>query len=190
MNEDFNAIECILSELQEEYISSWKQDKINDPQAPITERDIVSEIYCRLKKFCHGKELSVHTEIKPVSDEKTREELKIIPRIDVVILRSNKWIDPAMIIQNIYTKGDFEARYSSIPVEFIHTAIEVKIQSNPSDAKKDLNKLNIYICEKTNNCNIFFVLLNAKGSWSDHDKIKKIEKNSGIRLFEYTSKFK
>ncbi len=191
MNNDKEAITSILSELWTEY-KSLCQSEIFDQKAPITERDIVAEIYSKLKDFCaERKNLSVHCEIKPYElkpayDKNDCEKLKGFPRIDIVILSGQAWIAPAINIQNVYNKGKFEARYSAIPVEFFHTAIEVKIQSKPGDAEKDIIKLR-KLQEQNNACNCFFVLLNARGQRADHKSIiEKHAKEKGICIFEYS----
>jgi hypothetical protein len=86
MNNDFEILKSILSELRSDYTSKCQLDRINH-EAPITERDIVAEIYCRLKDFCKSKGLSVHCEIKPSPSENAEIELlKRLPKIDVGIL--------------------------------------------------------------------------------------------------------
>jgi len=188
MKEHFEIVEEILSDLKEEYANSSTVEKI-DPTAPITERDIVSEIYCRLKNFCHRTGLYPHTEIKPAPSENTYPgELKKLPKIDVVILKNLKsktWISSATKIQNRYKKGLIESRFSSIPIEFFHTAIEVKIQSNVINAKNDIDTLaNIFKQNKL--CNCFMVLLNARGLKKDHSKIIQYAEQKSISLIEYT----
>lgn len=192
MNNDYEAIKEILSKIRAEYISCFQRNEIdnseivfNNPRTLITERDIVAEIYCRLKEFCDGKDLRVHTEIKPVFDEKEIKDLKLLPRIDIVILSGNGWIPEAIKYQNKYDKGDIEARFSAVPVEFFHTAIEVKIQSKYGDAKDDIGKLKKYICEKKLKCNCFLVLLNARGKKKDHDNIKDLASEE-ICVIDYT----
>lgn len=189
MNSDFEIIKSILSELRLEYISFCRNDIIEE-KVPITERDIVAEIYSRLKIFCNNKEFAVHCEIKPApSEDAVAEELKRLPRIDVGIL-SNKngrtWILSAKKLQDKYRKGCIEARFASIPIEFFHTAIEVKIQSNFYDAKKDIDILK-RLQDLNQECNCFFILLNARGQRSDHFAIQKYANENGICIFEYTS---
>jgi len=171
MNQDFTTIEEILTKLKDYYNEHVSGDSIDDIQVPITERDIVAEIYCRLKPFCKENSLSVHTEIKPAPDNEnsSSDDLKKLSRIDVVILKGN-WIPSAIELQNKYIKGKYEARYSSIPVSFFHTAIEVKIQSKPGDAEADIEKLKKIHCQNPD-CNCFFVLLNVRGKSSDHKTI-------------------
>ena len=188
MNEHFKIVEGILSDLKEKYVNSCTAE-IVDPTAPITERDIVSEIYCRLKNFCHSADLYPHTEIKPAPSESIDPgELRRLPQIDVVILKNlgaKTWISSAAKIQNRYKKGLIEARFGSIPIEFFHTAIEVKIQSNVRDAQKDIDTLaNIF--EQNKLCNCFMVLLNARGHRKDHSKIKQYAEHKSINLIEYT----
>lgn len=193
MNNDYETIKNILSKIRAEYISCFQRNEsgnsaivFNNPGTLITERDIVSEIYCRLRAFCDDKDLSVHTEIKPVFDEKEVKDLKLLPRIDIVILSGNGWIPEAIKHQKEYDKGDIEARFSAVPVEFFHTAIEVKIQSKLDDANNDIGKLKDYICEKNLKCNCFLVLLNARGKKKDHDNIKSHADSEGICVIEYT----
>lgn len=190
MNKDFDKVKDILSNLKEDYVNSCTAEII-DPAAPITERDIVSEIYCRFKNCFHDTDLYPHTEIKPVAFKNIApKELAILPRIDVVILKdlaSRTWISSAIKIQNQYKKGSIESRYSSIPVEFFHTAIEVKIQSNVRDAQKDINTL-VQIYEQNKRCNCFMVLLNARGRTKDHLQIKQNAEQKSICLIEYTCK--
>ena len=188
MNKDFEAIKSVLSELRSDYIAKCHLD-ILDENAPITERDIVADIYCRLKNNFYDRDLSVHCEIKPASSENAQtEELRRLPKIDVGIL-SNKsgrsWLSSAIKLQNNYRKGHIEARFSSIPVEYFHTAIEVKIQSKFSDAKKDIDTLRTLL-DSNDECNCFFVLMNARGQRADHDKIQKYANQMGICMFEYT----
>jgi hypothetical protein len=188
MNSDFEAIKSILSELRSDYIVGCHLEEFNE-KAPITERDIVAEIYCRVKNYCRNKELSAHCEIKPApSDTVEPDELKRLPKIDVGILSYEKgksWVSAAIKLQNGYNKGLIEARFSSIPINFFHTAIEVKIQSNFSDAKKDIDILR-NISDSNEACNCFFVLLNSRGQRTDHDKIQRYADQKGIFMFEYT----
>jgi hypothetical protein len=89
-----------------------------------------------------------HTEIKPTLNKNTPiSELKKSFRIDNVILKNigkQNWIDDAVFIQNRYKKGAIEARFSSVPIEYFHTAIEVKIQSDIPDSKHILHILIIW----------------------------------------------
>jgi hypothetical protein len=153
------------------------------------ERDIVAEIYCRLKNYCRNRELSAHCEIKPAPSENTEPaELKRLPKIDVGILSNENgrsWVSAAIKLQNSYNKGLIEARFSSIPIDFFHTAIEVKIQSKPSDAMKDINILKS-LSNSNEACNCFFVLLNSRGQRPDHDTIQRYADQNGIFMFEYT----
>ena len=187
MNEDYKKIKRILADLRSEYADLCSND-LMDPNTPITERDIVAEIYYRLKLFCKKKKLYPHTEIKPASRNFSIDELKKLPRIDVVILKNNghlSWLSAATKIQNRYKKGMVEARFSSVPINFFHTAIEVKIQSNVRSAKKDLDTLS-GIMKKKKSCNCFMVLLNARGPRKDHEKIIKYAQEKKIHLIEYT----
>lgn len=187
MNSDFEIIKSILSDLRSDYSKISEIDIIIE-NAPITERDVVAEIYCRLKMFCGKKELSVHCEIRAVSSEDyTSDQKKGSPIIDVCILTNTDrtWISSAMKIQNNYSKGSFESRYQSIPVNFIHTAIEVKIQSVVNQSKADIFKLKS-LYDSNKNCNCFFVLLNARGKRHDHDRIQKYADENGICILEYT----
>ncbi|RJO61700.1 hypothetical protein C4544_01990 [candidate division WS5 bacterium] len=188
MNSDFKDIKSILLGLRSDYISGVQLDTLNE-KAPITERDIVAEIYCKLKAFCTNRDLSVHSEIKPASSENAEiGELRRLLKIDVGILSrisGQSWVDSAIDIQNNYRKGSIEARFSSIPLRFFHTAIEVKIQSQFADSKKDVDTLK-RIHDSNSLCNCFFVLLNARGKRSDHDKIKAYADQRGICIIEYT----
>ncbi len=190
MNSEFEKIKSILSKLRSEYMSGCKKADI-DPNIPITERDIVAEIYGRLRKeFLKHNNLAVHCEVKPAPNvNASTDVLKGLPRIDVAILsdKGNRtWISEAEILQAKYKKGDIEARFSSIPYEFFHTAIEVKIQSNVKDAKRDIDILKqLYVSSKSA-CNCFFVLLNARGSRRDHDAIKEYGDGENICVIEYT----
>ena len=188
MNEEYEKIKRILADLRSEYANLCSND-VKDPNTPITERDIVAEIYYRLKLFCEKKTLYPHTEIKPAfSRNLSIDELKKLPRIDVVILKNNghlSWLSAATKIQNRYKKGMVQARFSSVPIVFIHTAIEVKIQSNVRAAKKDIDTLD-EILKKNKSCNCFMVLLNARGLRKDHEKIIKYAQEKKIHLIEYT----
>ena len=144
MNDDFETINTILAELRSDYADQCPHD-VEDSKAPVTERDIVAEIYLRIKSFCQTKRYQVHSEIKPVFDDNaTLESMKKLPRIDVVVLSDKNgttWLAAAKMLQGKYKKGSIEARFSSVPVGFIHTAIEVKIQSNVKNAEKDIDSL-------------------------------------------------
>jgi hypothetical protein len=95
------------------------------------------------------------------------------------------WLSAATKIQNRYKKGMIQARFSSVPINFFHTAIEVKIQSDVRSAKKDLDTLS-GIMEKKKSCNCFMVLLNARGPKKNHEKIIKYAQEKKIYLIEYT----
>jgi hypothetical protein len=187
MNEDFETIETILAELKFEYAAQCPLD-VEDPEAPVTERDIVAEIRQRLKAFCRSRRHHVHCEIKPVFDDNaTPEYMKSLPRIDVVILSDKNyatWLAAAKMLQDKYRKGSIEARFSSVPVGFFHTAIEVKIQSNVANAKEDIDALKM-IADRNPLCNCFFVLLNARGRLQDHHHIQTYAREKGISVIEY-----
>jgi len=189
MNADFEDIKLILLQLKSEYINGLMKSNLS-ADIHITERDIVSEVYYRLRLFCSNKNLSSHTEIKPAPSISTEiADLKRLPRIDNVILKNKgekRWIEDAIKLQNRYQKGAIEARFSSIPVEFFHTAIEVKIQSKFSDAKKDIDKLKL-IQDSNKDCNCFFLLLNSRGSIKDHSAILDYAKKQNVFIIEYTS---
>ena len=122
-------------------------------------------------------------------NETNKEYSRSTDRIDNVILKDDEnrsWIDAAIDIQNRYKKGNIESRFSSVPVNFFHTAIEVKIQSNFTDLKKDIIKLK-YIKEQNPNCNVLFVLLNSRGKQKDHAKIIEYANSESIPIIEYTA---
>jgi hypothetical protein len=190
MNEDFDTINTILTELRSKYAEQCPFD-VEDPAAPITERDIVAEIRNRLKSFCRSKRYQIHCEIKPVFDDNaTPEYMKSLPRIDEVVLSDKNettWLAAAKTLQDKYNKGTIEARFSSVPVGFFHTAIEVKIQSHVANAKEDIDALKRIV---NNNplCNCFFVLLNARGQTQNHHHIQIYARDKGISIIEYASK--
>jgi len=189
MNEEFEEIKSILLRLRSDYIAGYRSNMINE-NTPITERDIVAEIYSRIKSYFQNKHLYPHCEIKPASTERDHiSKLKRLPRIDVGVLEDKgekTWISSAIKLQDKYKKGAIESRFSSIPIEFFHTAIEVKIQSNVIDAKKDIDLL--YKIKKSNKkCNCYFVLLNARGKKVDHEAIQKYADKQGITIVEYCS---
>ena len=190
MNEDFEMIKAVLTELRSEYTVQCPFD-VEEPEAPVTERDIVAEIRYRLKSFCRSRRYQVQCEIKPLFDHgATPEYLKSPPRIDVVILSDTNdgtWLAAAKILQDKFNKGSIKARFSSVPVLFFHTAIEVKIQSNVANAKEDINTLRM-IVDRNPFCNCFFVLLNARGRSQDHHHIQTYAHEKGICSIEYTSK--
>lgn len=190
MNKDFDIIRATLTALKTDYISGC-QNGVIDPSMPITERDIVSEIYYRLIDFCKANNLQMHCEVKPATDDKMAPaQLKMLPRIDVSILtdkNGKSWLTSAIKLQDKYNKGAIEARFSSVPVDFFHTAIEAKIQSNIRDAQKDIDFLT-KIHNDNPSCNCFFVLLNARGQRSDHHDIAAYAEKSGICVIEYSCK--
>lgn len=189
MNKENRHIYKLLCEMRSEYALASINGEF-DQDLPITERDIVSEIYSRLKSLLRGTGLSVHTEIKPApSVESEPEILKSLPVIDVAILKNIdgiSWLGEAQKLQAKYLKGNIEARFSSVPIEFFHTAIEVKIQSKPIDSKKDIDKL-LQIHQKNNACNCFMVLLNSRGKAKDHHDIMEYANEKGIPFIEHTS---
>jgi hypothetical protein len=187
MNEDFPKVKAILAEICSSYAALCHPDVI-DPLAPVTERDIVAEIQGALKDFCRQRKLNVHCEMKPADSEDMRQgELKKLPKIDVAILSDQgerSWLLSAKKIQDRYAKGAIEARFSSVPVEFFHTAIEVKIQSKVDDARKDLTILE-GIGRRNPSCNCFFVLLNARGRKANHAAIRQCANKKRIEMIEY-----
>jgi hypothetical protein len=185
MNRDFNNIKAILTGIRSNYAALCHPDII-DPSGPVTERDIVAEIYGVLKDFCRSRKLHVHCEMKPANNEDmSQEELKKLPKIDVVIL-SRQWFLSAKKIQGKYSKGLIEARFSSVPIEFFHTAIEVKIQSKVDDARKDLTILED-IANRNPSCNCFFMLLNARGRKADHAAIRQLADKKRIEIIEFSA---
>jgi hypothetical protein len=190
MNDDVVTIKNILDELRSEYAACCPLD-VDDPEVPITERDIVAEIRSRLKAFCRSRGYQVHCEVKPAPDSGIGpERMRTLPRVDVVVLcnkNSVSWLAAAKNLQNKYKKGSIEARFSSIPVEFFHTAVEAKIQSHVANAREDIDNLKM-IHESNPSCNCFFVLLNARGRVRDHEQIQEYAQRKGIEIIEYTAK--
>ena len=191
MNDSFETIKNILLEMRDLYASRCKTE-IYDPNIQITERDIVADIRSSLIQFCNSKDYQVHCEIRPAPNDSVEpDEMRKLPRIDVVILQNNKntsWFSAAKKLQNKYQKGLIEARFSSIPISFFNTAIEAKIQSNVSDAKKDIDTLK-RLEEKNPNCNCFFVLFNARGRVRDHERILAYAKRKEVCIIEYTAQY-
>jgi translation elongation factor EF-4 len=190
MNDDAETIRSVLEELKSEYADCCLLD-VDDPEAPITERDIVAEIRDRLKAFCRSRGYQVHCEVKPAPDSSIGpERMRTLPRVDVVVLsdkNSVSWLAVAKSLQDKYGKGSIQARFSSIPVEFFHTAVEAKIQSDVADAREDIDNLKM-INESNPSCNCFFVLLNARGRVGDHEQIRDYAQRKGIEIIEYTAK--
>ena len=189
MNDDFVAVRNILTQLKSLYAAGCSLD-VDDPATQITERDIVADIRHSLMAFCASNGYHVHCEIRPAIDENVEpDEMKKLPRIDVVVLRDRKdvsWLATAKKLQDKYRKGSIEARFSSVPIKFFHTAIEAKIQSNVADAKKDIDTLK-NIEEKNPLCNCFFVVLNARGRVHDHNNILEYGRDKKITIIEYTA---
>ncbi len=189
MNRDYPDIEALLEQLRHEYAEGCGSD-LEDSNLPMTERDTVAEIRTRLQTLFQGSDVNVHCEIKPAASQDTQpEELKKLPRMDVVLLtdlEGASWFGCAKAIQSRYRKGSIEARFGSVPVEFFHTAIEVKIQSNVRDAKKDIDTL-ASINRSNPRCNCFFVLLNARGRPQDHAAIAAYGRARDIHVVEYTA---
>ncbi len=186
MNTHYDQIKKILFNFRAEYNGLYSTGDVSNSNTPITERDIVSELYCSLKEYCKGKKISIHTEIKPAPSENiSREHLKKLPKIDLVILQNN-WVPAAVKIQNKYNKGLIEARFGAVPYKYFHTAIEVKIQSNVSNSKKDIDTL-ANIRKKSKSCNCYMVLLNARGRKKDHEKILEYADQHEICLVEHTN---
>ncbi len=186
MNTHYDEIKKILFNFKTEYKRLYSAGDVRNPDTPITERDIVSELYCKLKEYCKGKRISIHTEVKPApSGNVSREQLKKLPKIDLVILQNN-WVPAAVEIQNKYNKGLTEARFGAVPYKYFHTAIEVKIQSNVGNSKKDIDTL-ATIRKKSKSCNCYMVLLNARGRKKDHDRIVEYADQHEICLVEHTN---
>ena len=189
MNDNFETVKNVLIHLRDLYSARCKFD-VDDPAIQITERDIVADIRHSLMEFCVSNGYHVHCEIRPAADENTEpDEMKRLPRIDVAILRDSKntsWFAAAKKLQGKYRKGSIEARFSSVPSKFFHTAIEAKIQSNVASAKKDIDTLK-GIEEKNPSCNCFFVLLNARGRIRDHEKILAYAQEKKVTIIEYTA---
>ncbi len=191
MNDDFATVKSILVKLRSQYASSWDVDS-HDPPTQITERDIVADIRHSLMAFCKKNDFHVHCEIRPAPNTNIEPDgMKRLPRIDVVVLKKSKgkskaWFIAAKKLQDKYQKGEFQARFSSVPIEFFHTAIEAKIQSDVADAKKDIDALK-EIQKDNQSCNCFFVLLNARGRVRDHDDILEYGREKGIEIIEYTA---
>lgn len=190
MNQDFDAVRDVLLGLRSEYAAQSPVDVVS-PDAPVTEADISSDIRSELKGFCRGRRLHVHCEIKPTPNYAVaRMPTKDSSRIDVVILSdhgSASWLEAARKLQDQCDKGAIEARFSSVPVKFFHTAVQVKIQSLVRDARRDIDKLEAIRAENPS-CNCFFVLLNARGQPRDHDAIAAYAQDKGIFVVEYTAK--
>jgi hypothetical protein len=190
MNDDFSKIHEILGQLKADYAAQSPGDVVS-PEAPVTERDIVAEIRARLLPFCRERGLHVHCEMKAVpADAADQEALRTLPRIDVAILANqgdDSWLAAAKKLQDGYAKGEREARFSSVPVGFFHTAIEAKIQSKVADAKKDIDGLRA-VLDSHPTCNCFFVLLNARGRVADHDRVVEYAELRGVPVVEHTSR--
>jgi len=189
MNDDFVTVQRVLDELKSIYASHCSVD-VEDPAAQITERDIVADIRHSLTALFDKKGYHVHCEIRPAPNTNIEpQEMKRLPRIDVVVLRNGNrqsWLVAAKQLQNKYRKGPFQARFSSVPVEFFHTAVEAKIQSKVADARKDIDTLRDI--QKINpSCNCFFVLFNARGRVRDHDRILAYGREQAVTVVEYTA---
>jgi len=186
MSKHYNEIKRILEELREDYMNEWKN---KESSMFISERDILSEIYLRFKKYCQGKDIEVHTEVKPTKEGKRKIFLKGDKQkrneVDVVILGGEEWFNEAIKHQEAYIKGPIEARFSNVPIEHFEVAIEVKIQSFVYDSYNDIEKLK-QISQLNNNCDCFLVLLNARGRKEDHIKIISRAKETGVEIIEYT----
>ena len=116
-------------------------------------------------------------EIKPVLDDNaTPEYMKSLPRIDVVVLSDKNdtaWLAGAKMLQDKYNKGSIEARFSSVPVGFFHTAIEAKIQS--------IEKVLDYFCLKSEHQKIYFLWRPYLPDPKD-DHLLELAIASGIKL--------
>ena len=189
MNRDFGDVKAVLEQLRREYAQGCSSD-LEDSGLPTTERDTVAEIRSRLRGLFVDRDINVHCEVKPASSQDERpEQLRTLPRVDVVLLTDRgdaSWFASAKTIQARYKKGCIEARFGSVPVEFFHTAIEVKIQSNVCDARKDIETL-ASISSSNPACNCFFILLNARGRPRDHSAIARYGRERGIAVVEYTA---
>ncbi len=189
MNDDFGTVENVLLLLRDLYAARCDSDA-KDPAIPITERDIVADLRHSLMEFCSAQGYHVHCEVKPADNEEIGpEEMRRLPRIDVVILRDDKkasWFTAAKKLQGKYSKGSIEARFSSVPVKYFHTAIEAKIQSKVDNAIDDIDTLKD-IEKKNPSCNCFFILLNARGKVRDHDNILAYAQEKKVRAIEYTA---
>ena len=101
-------IRSILAKLRSDYVAQCSLD-VNDPETPITERDIVTELCGRLKVFCRSRGYQVHCELKPAPDENVGpEEMKRLARVDVGILTNRgqaSWLSEAKKLQGKYRKG-------------------------------------------------------------------------------------
>lgn len=95
--------------------------------------------------------------------------------------------ESAKSIQNDYKMGSIQARFSSVPLDFFHTAIEVKIQSSVKGARKDIDTLS-KIKKMNKRCNCFLVVLNARGPDKDHKKIASYAELKEITLVDYSCK--
>lgn len=189
MNCDYPDIAALLEQLRDEYAEGCDSD-LGDRDLPTTERDTVAEIRCRLQTLFRGRDVNVHCEVKPApSHDAQPDQLKRLPRVDIVLLTDREgasWFKSAKDIQARYRKGSIEARFASVPVEFFHTAIEVKIQSNVCDAKRDIDTL-VSIIRSNPRCNGFLVLLNARGRPQDHAAIAAYGQERCIHVVEYTA---
>ena len=96
------------------------------------------------------------------------------------------WLEAAKGIQDQYAKGSIEARFLAVPVQFVRAAIEVKIQSLPRNAQKDIAGLKV-LREEHPSCACFFVLLNARGRARDHDEIVRMGEAAEVPVMEYTA---
>lgn len=190
MNSDFNGVHQQLVTLRDAYAAACGTD-VESAWAPVTERDIVSDIHEALKPFCRSRGYTTHCEMKAVPDIDTGREIsRAWPRIDACILTDadgQSWLHAAKTLQNQYVKGHIEARFSAVPAQYLHTAIEVKIQSDVSDARKDLEKL-VRVRHLNGACNCFFVLFNARGSASAHASIRALGDSMGICVVEHTAR--
>jgi len=191
MNKDSDAVKQVLEKVRADYATGCQAGELMDPGLPITERDILCEIWARLRPFCISAGLHVHSEVKVApSLDSHHTVLRSAKRVDVAILRDQpqaRWLDAAREIQDRKCKGHIEARFEAIPVEYFHTVMEVKIQSHIPDARKDISSLS-QIAAANPECNCFFVLLNARGQVCDHNAILTYAKTAGVPIVEYTAR--
>ena len=185
------AIQAVLVELRSDYASFCRDGDVVDSRAPISEADIVSEIRSRLLSVAERWGYTIHQEIRAVTDDLPgTTHIKHLPRLDLVLLDDDggdSWLEAAKGLQDRYAKGPIEARFLAVPSRFIRTAIEVKIQSLPVNSKKDIDGLRL-LRDQHPTCGCFFVLLNARGMVSDHEKIAQYGEEAGIPVIEYSAR--
>lgn len=180
MHSDCQEVTMILDKFRED-CRHWSGGAARHPDCPVTEQDVIAEIYARLKDFCRGKNLHVHCHIQPA-----RRPNSNVEALDIAILADHQGrcgIEAPRKSAGTSTAHKSRTSAWPVPAKFWHTAIEVALPDKREDAAKSLRKLRA-LCRRNRACHCFLLLFNGSGQDWNRTGIRRQSDKGKIILLE------